>query len=69
MRLLAIGPVEEVGPEGKVIVAAILEHLLAGPAPVPHEAALELRGGAGQGIGDHDLAAEGHLPRGASQEA
>ncbi len=62
-----VGPADEVGPEGKFIVAAILDHLLAGPAPVDHDAS-ELAGGGGS-TGQADLSAEGHLPRGVGQEA
>ena len=59
-----VGPVEEVGAEGKAGVLRLLEHLSKGPALVPCEPA-ELDAPEDEVISAKDLGPEGHVTRGA----
>jgi DEAD/DEAH box helicase domain-containing protein len=59
-----VGPVEEVGAEGKAGVLRLLEHLSQGPALVPCEPA-ELDAPEDEVISAKDLGPEGHVTRGA----
>jgi DEAD/DEAH box helicase domain-containing protein len=59
-----VGPVEEVGAEGKAGVLRLLEHLSQGPALEPCEPA-ELDAPEDEVISAKDLGPEGHVTRGA----